>query len=63
MKDIGYKDVETYVRIMISESFGSKSEDKKDGTIKRNKGAHTVPSSTPVQTKANPKEKRSNVRE
>lgn len=57
MKDIGYKDVETYVRTMISESLGSKTEDNKNGATKRNKGAHTEPSSMPVQTKANKKEK------
>ncbi len=59
MKDIGYKDVETYVRTMIFEGFGSKAEDNKDGATKRNKRAHTEPSSAPIQAKANQKEKRS----
>ena len=63
MKNIGYKDVETYIRIMISEGFGSKAEDKNDYTIKRNKGAHAEHSSTSVQIKANKREKRSNVKE
>ena len=63
MKDIGYKDVETYVRIMISEGFGPKTEDKKNGATKRNKGVNTEPSSRLMQIKANQKEKRSNVKE
>ena len=57
MKDIGYKDVETYVRTMIFEGFGSNTESNKYGATKRKKGAHTKPSSIPVQTEAHQKEK------
>lgn len=57
MKDIGYKDVETYVRAMISEGIDSKAGDKKDGVTKRNKDTHTVPSSTSMQTRTRQKEK------
>ncbi|MBT8358640.1 MAG: hypothetical protein KJO61_12835 [Deltaproteobacteria bacterium] len=50
MKDIGYKDVETYVRVMISEDIDSQARDKKDSATKRNKDAHTMPYSTAMQT-------------
>jgi len=57
MKDIGYKDVETYVRAMISEGIDSQARDKKDSATKRNKDAHTMPSSTSMQTRSKQKEK------
>ena len=63
MKDIGYKDVETYVRTMISEGLGLNTANNKNGVTKQNKGARTEPSSTPIQAKARQKEKRSNVEE
>ncbi|NNK86034.1 MAG: hypothetical protein HKO91_10850 [Desulfobacterales bacterium] len=50
MKDIGYKDFETYVRAMISEGIDSPARDKKDSAAMRNKDAHTMPSSTSMQT-------------
>lgn len=56
MKDIGYKDVETYVRAMISEDIDSPARDKKDSATKRNKDAHTMPSSTSMQTRTKQKE-------
>jgi hypothetical protein len=57
MKNIGYQDVETYVRTMISEGFGAKTENNKKSTTERKRGARTEPSPTSMKTKANQKEK------
>ena len=63
MKDIGYKDVETYVRTMISEGFGSKAEDNKIGALKGTKEQKPSLPSCQYKPRRTKKKKRTNVEE
>ncbi len=61
MKEIDHRDVETYVRTLISESFGLQTKGPADKAGQRDEDAHTANSSVPVQPKTNQKEKRNDV--
>lgn len=58
MKGIGYRDVETYVRALISERFGEMSEDVKGGDKNQIEVAQGASSPSPVQTQTNQNNKR-----